>query len=95
MKNNHLILNPIVSEKASFLLAKNKYIFYVSKFINKIVLKDFIKKKYKIDISKINILNVKGKSKKLRNIKGKLPDRKKAIVTIKEGQAIDEIKGLF
>ena len=48
-----------------------------------------------IDIAKVNIMNVKGKVKRMGRTAGRTPDSKKAIVTLKEGsKEIEFFQGL-
>jgi large subunit ribosomal protein L23 len=47
-----------------------------------------------VNVTKVNTLNVKGKTKRFRGIKGRRSDVKKAVVTLAEGQSIDITTGL-
>ena len=49
---------------------------------------------FKVNVTKVNTINVKGKTKRFRGIIGKRADVKKAIVTLAEGQSIDITTGL-
>ena len=49
---------------------------------------------FKVNVTKVNTLNVKGKTKRFRSIKGRRSDVKKAVVTLAEGQSIDITTGL-
>jgi len=49
---------------------------------------------FKVNVTKVNTLNVKGKTKRFRGITGRRSDVKKAIVTLAEGQSIDITTGL-
>ena len=92
---NHLNIIPVITEKTSFLLNKhNQYVFYIPSNCNKITLSNFISSHYDVKVSKVNILNVKGKVK-TRPKKGRTSDRKKAIVSLESGQKIDSINKLF
>jgi len=70
----------------------NKYIFKVVKKANKIEIKKVIEKKHKVDVIKVNIINIPKKPRRLRNVTGYKKGYKKAIVTIKHGQKIDTTK---
>ena len=92
---SYLNITPVISEKTSLLLNKfNQYVFYIPTNCNKIILSNFISSHYKVNVSNVNILNVKGKVKK-RPKKGRTADRKKAIVSLELGQKIDSINKLF
>ena len=49
---------------------------------------------FKVNVTKVNTLNVKGKTKRFRGRIGRRSDVKKAIVTLAEGQSIDITTGL-
>ncbi len=83
------IKSPLITEKATKLSAQNKYVFWVGKRSNRIEVKRAIEAIYKVKVTKVNIINMKGKTKRLRwNQEGKTPAWKKAIVTLREGDTI-------
>ena len=93
-----IIVGPILTEKGSLLTeTQNKYLFKVDKSSNKIQIKSAIEKKFGVNVGKVAIVNVKGKTKSMsvkssgRTIRtqGKRSSWKKAIVTLKEGSSID------
>lgn len=81
-----------VTEKASTLQAhSNKYTFEVSADATRYDVAAAVEQMFKVQVSDVNILNIKGKLKPSRRVRGqfgKKPDIKKAIVTLKEGSAI-------
>jgi len=93
-----IIVGPILTEKGSLLTeTQNKYLFKVDKSSNKIQIKSAVEKKFGVNVGKVAIVNVKGKTKSMsvkssgRTIRtqGKRSSWKKAIVTLKEGSSID------
>ena len=93
-----IIVGPILTEKGSLLTeTQNKYLFKVDKSSNKIQIKRAVEKKFGVNVGKVAIVNVKGKTKSMsvkssgRTIRtqGKRSSWKKAIVTLKEGSSID------
>jgi len=88
-------LKPIVSEKSAAQVSDNKYVVYVDPATNKIELKKYIESKFNVTVEAINILNVKGKKRRRGRIEGRMKDRKKAVITIKQGDEIEAIKTLF
>ena len=88
------IISPIVTEKSTNLSEQNKIIFKVPKKANKKNLKKNIEKIFKVNVTKINILNKKSKIKTVKGRKVKISGYKKAIVTIKKGQNIDLTSGI-
>ena len=83
------ILSPVVTEKATALSEYNKIVFKVHKGANKNSIKKSVEKIFKVNVIKINTMNLKGKTKMVRNKKSKKPGYKKAIITLKKGQSID------
>ena len=97
MKNIHLydkILSPIVPEKSTNLSEQNKVIFKVPNNANKVNLKKNIEKIFKVNVTKINIVNKQNRKKITRGKKIKVPGYKKAIITLKKGQSIDLTTGI-
>ena len=88
------IISPHITEKSTNLSEQNKIIFKVPHKANKKNLKKNIEKIFKVNVTKINIINKKSKIKLTRGRKIKVSGFKKAIVTIKKGQNIDLTSGI-
>jgi large subunit ribosomal protein L23 len=88
------IISPNVTEKSTFLSEYNKVVFKVQKNASKDSIKRSIEKIFKVNVIKINTINLKGKSKLIRNKKTFKPGYKKAIITLKKGQSIDLATGI-
>ena len=88
------ILAPIVTEKSTNLSEQNKIIFKVPSKANKKNLKSNIEKIFKVNVTKINIINKKTRTKVTRGKKVKVIGFKKAIITLKKGQNIDLTTGI-
>ena len=97
MEKLHLydkILSPIVTEKSTNLSDQNKIIFKVNKNANKKNIKNNIEKIFKVNVTKINIINKKSIIKTTRGKKVRVKGFKKAIITLKKGQNIDLTTGI-
>ena len=97
MRNIHYldtIISPNVTEKSTSLSEFNKIVFKVHKDANKKLIKKNIEKIFKVNVIKINTINLKGKNKIVRNKKIFKSGYKKAIVTLKKGQSIDLATGV-
>jgi|TARA_B110001454_G_scaffold25120_1_gene24642 large subunit ribosomal protein L23 len=97
MEKIHLydkILSPFVTEKSTSLSDQNKIVFKVSNKANKINLKKNIEKIFKVNVTKINIINKQPRKKIVKGKKVKLKGFKKAIITLKKGQNIDLTSGI-
>ena len=88
------ILAPTITEKATSLSEFNKIVFKVHNGASKKSIKKNIEKTFKVNVIKINTINIKGKNKMVRNKKTFKPGYKKAIVTLKKGQNIDLSTGI-
>ena len=88
------IISPIVTEKSTNLSEQNKIIFKVPTKANKKNLKKSIEKIFKVNVTKVNIINKKNRIKTTRGKKIKVKGFKKAIITLKKGQNIDLTTGI-
>ena len=88
------IVSPAVTEKATSLSEFNKMVFKVHKGASKKSIKKSIEKIFKVNVIKINTINLRGKTKLVRGKKSSRPGYKKAIVTLKKGQSIDLATGI-
>ena len=88
------ILAPMVTEKSTNLSEQNKIVFKVPSKANKKNLKTNIEKIFKVNVTKINIINKQNRIKLTRGKKVKVQGYKKAIITLKKGQSIDLTTGI-
>ena len=88
------IISPIVTEKSTKLSEHNKIIFKVPFNADKKNLKKNIEKIFKVNVTKINIINKQNRTKLTRGKKVKVSGYKKAIITLKKGQSIDLTTGI-
>ena len=79
--NRLLIKKPLISEKATYLGAKNKYVFMIDPRANKNQVRELIEEIYGVTVIKTNIIRIKKKGN----------NYKKAIVTLKDGDTIDTV----
>jgi large subunit ribosomal protein L23 len=89
-----VILSPVLSEKAIHAIDAGKYAFYVHPGANRSQVRDAIETVFKVDVVKINMLKVRGKIKTQGRYPGRTSLRKKAIVTLRAGQRIQQLEGL-
>jgi large subunit ribosomal protein L23 len=88
------ILSPVLTEKSTTLSEQNKVVFKVPNSSNKLTLKKNIEKIFKVNVTKINIINKQSRKKITRGKKIKVKGYKKAIITLKKGQSIDLTTGI-
>jgi len=84
-----ILVRPIVSEKGYGEGQEGKYRFEVVKNATKIEVKNAVEKAFKVHVVKVNLMNVRGKSRRLRLHQGFTREWKKAIVTLRDGEHID------
>ena len=97
MEKLHLydkIISPIVTEKSTNQSEQNKIVFKVNANANKKNLKINIEKIFKVNVTKVNIINKKTRIKTTRGKKVRVKGYKKAIITLKKGQSIDLTTGI-
>ena len=97
MEKIHLydkIISPLLTEKSTNLSGLNKIVFKVHKNANKKNIKSNIEKIFKVNVTKVNIINKQNRTKLTRGKKVKISGFKKAIITLKKGQSIDLTTGI-
>jgi large subunit ribosomal protein L23 len=88
------VLAPVITEKATLLSEHNKVVFKVAMHATKDEISEAVEQLFKVNVTKVNTLIVKGKTKTFRGHKGRRSDVKKAVVTLAPGQSIDIATGL-
>jgi large subunit ribosomal protein L23 len=88
------VLAPVITEKATLLSEQNKVVFKVAMHATKDEIAEAVEQLFKVNVTKVNTLIVKGKTKTFRGHKGRRSDVKKAVVTLAPGQSIDIATGL-
>lgn len=88
-----VIIRPLLTEKSTFLQRLNKFTFEVAKDATKVEIQKAIETLGRCEVEKVNTLVVKGKLRRRGNRIGRTSDWKKAVVTLKEGQALGGVLG--
>ena len=94
MKPSDVLIKPILSEKANKQSEKmNRYTFIVDRKANKLEIKKAVELFYGVQVENVNTSvmpsKLKAKFTKAGLIVGRKPARKKALVTVAEGETID------
>ncbi len=79
----------VYTEKSNKQLADGKYHFQVSDSCTKDEVASLIKKSFGVEVTKVNIINTSGKTKRFKGVEGTRGSYKKAIITLKKGQSIN------
>ena len=89
-KDAHRVLvRPIVTEKTTAQASKSQYAFEVAPDANKLEVRKAVALVYGVTATDVRILNVRGKFVRSRNGYGRRADWRKAVVTLKKGDAIE------
>jgi large subunit ribosomal protein L23 len=88
-----VIVRPIVTEKSTAAAEQNKVTFKISPTATKKHVKAAVEAIFKVEVVKVNTINVEGKVKRFRGRPGQRSDTRKAVVTLAAGQSIDFAAG--
>ena len=88
-KAYQVVLNPLVTEKATQMSEFNKMVFSVPLTANKLEIKLSIEKIFSVKAISVNTILLKGKVKRFKGVIGRRANTKKAIVTLAPGNTID------
>ncbi len=95
LREDQIIIKPHVTEKTTNIReTQNKYVFIVHKNANKIMIRNAVKKMFNVMPLDVNVINIKGKEKRVRYKKGFTSSYKKAIVTLNKGDKIAIFEGV-
>lgn len=89
-----VLVKPIITEKSTRLSEHNQFAFWVASDATKPEIKAAVESIFRVKVEAVNTLVVKGKHKRFRGRMGQRSDRKKAIVSLAEGQSIDVTSAL-
>jgi len=94
MKLTDVLIKPLLSEKANKLSEKaNRYTFIVDRKANKLEIKKAVEQFYGVQVKDVNtsVMPSKVKSRYTKSgfLVGRKPAKKKAVVTVAEGETID------
>lgn len=85
-----VLKKPVLTEKSLTLQSEsNKYTFDVDLNANKIEIKNAVEKMFNVKVVNVNVMNIKAKAKRMGRYEGKTNRRRKAIVTLAEGDEIN------
>lgn len=89
-----VIKKPLFTEKGAMLKeADGKLLVEVAVAASKAEIKAAIEKIFSVKVRKVHTIKLPGKWKTQGRSKGKRPARKKAIITLREGESLDFIEG--
>ena len=84
MDAREIIKRPVITEASTDIMADKKYTFEVDVRANKTQVKDAVQEIFGVKVEKVNIMNYKGKFKRMGKFGGYTNKRRKAIVKLTE-----------
>ena len=90
---SQMVLTPKISEKAIYLAERGIYIFEVPTSANKIEVAKAVEAAFKVKVTDVNMVIIKGKIKRYKQILGRRQDVKKAMIKLEKGQKITLFEG--
>jgi large subunit ribosomal protein L23 len=94
MNIHQVLLKPTITEKSTLLQEEGKYTFEIAPTANKVQVKEAVEKSFSVTVLDVNITKQRGKMKRYGPRFKKMPDTKKAVVTLKQGDRIQIVEGL-
>ena len=94
MNIHQVLLKPTITEKSTLLQESSIYTFQVDLTANKSQVKEAVEKNFGVTVRDVNITKLHGKRKRYGQRFKKMPDIKKAVVTLRPGDRINLIEGL-
>ena len=82
MEARDIIKRPVITERSSEIMEEKKYTFLVDTRAKKTQVKHAIEEIFGVDVEKVNIMNYKGKFKRVGKFGGYTNKRRKAIVKL-------------
>lgn len=89
------IKKPLFTEKGMDLKEReNKILIEVDPEANKHIIKKAVEEIFKVKVEKVATINERGKMKKFGRSVGRTSAKKKAIITLRQGEKLDFIEGV-
>ena len=84
-----VLRRPLITEKDTMLQVQGKYAFEVAGESNKHLIKQAVEKAFNVKVTKVNVMTVPGKERRVGRRLVLTPSWKKAIVTLQLGNKIE------
>jgi len=95
MKDIYSIIKyPVITEKSTLRTAEGQVVFWVDVDANKHDIKNAVEKIFNVTVLGVNTQRTPGKMKRMGRYAGRRPTRKKAYVSLKEGDRIEIFEGV-
>ncbi len=94
MNAHEVLIRPVITEKNTMLATRGQYAFEVHGDANKLEIKRAVEEIFKVKVTAVNTLWVRGKRRRFGRTSGMTKPWKKAIVSLAEGQRIELFPGV-
>ena len=94
MHSFEILRRPIITEKSTLMQDEGRYVFEVSTGATKHQIKKAVQEAFGVRVTKVNTMNMRGKSKKYGPRATLKKSWKKAIVTLASGESITIFEGV-
>ncbi|MHB0777279.1 50S ribosomal protein L23 [Halomonas sp. WWR20] len=88
-----VLLGPHVTEKAAFAAENNQYVFKVASDATKPEIKKAVETLFGKKVAGVQVLNMKGKTKRTQHGLGQRKGYRKAYVTLAAGETLEDFSG--
>lgn len=90
IETHAVLVQPLLTEKITGLRERTNTVgFIVHPDANRVQIKQAVEALLKVKVEKVNVLNIRGKVKRLGRFSGRRSDWKKAFVTLKKGEKLE------
>ena len=89
-----VLRRPLITEKNTIMQAEGKYAFEIDESANKNQVKQAVEKAFKVKVLSVNVMNIRGRTRRVGRQQVLTPSWKKAIVTLQEGDKIELFEGV-
>ncbi len=89
-----VLRQPLITEKSTDLQTRNKYAFEIAGKANKPLVKQAVEKAFKVRVTRVNVVTVPGKTRRVGRQQVLTRSWKKAIVTLQAGDKIEFFEGV-
>lgn len=87
---HNILLQPLLTEKITAMRETNNTLgFLVHPDANRVQIKHAVETLLKVKVERVNVMNVRGKVKRLGRFSGKRSDWRKAFVKLKPGEKVE------
>lgn len=94
MDYQDILIEPLLSEKATILREMDKYVFRVHRDATKLQIKEAVGRLFGVKVKSCTVMNMQGKMRRMRYKVGRTSNWKKAIITIEKGEVIKIFEGV-